>query len=76
MIRIVIKKLPVCQLVKKLVTFTGILYPLNFKPRIADTPETVKFNPHDQHVFLDNFINILTPTPMSSKWSLNFKLFK
>jgi hypothetical protein len=48
---IVIEKLIVSQLVEKLVIFKGILYPQNFKLRIADTSETAKFNPHHQYVF-------------------------
>jgi hypothetical protein len=48
---IVLEKLTVSQLVKKLVMFKGILYPQNFKLKIAYTFETAKFNPHHQHVF-------------------------
>ena len=48
---VVLEKLIVSLLVRKLVKFKGILYPQNFKLRIADTSETTKYTPHHQHVF-------------------------
>jgi hypothetical protein len=63
----VLENIIVCQLVKKLVMFKGILYPQNFKIRLADTSETAKFNSHNQHAFFyDNSIDTLTSTIMSS----------